>query len=1044
MAGKKIKLADLVFKVGDDGTLKVFEGQAKKAGKSLDKVGKSTDKVTYATKKGINMTANQTKNFANMSRGISGSLVPAYATLAANVFALTAVFGFLKASADYRLLQEGQSAYASVTGIAYKTLTNTIIEATDAQIKYSDAAQAAAIGTAAGLNPEQLGKLGEAAKTVSIALGRDVTDSFNRLIRGTTKAEPELLDELGIILRLETATKNYAASLGVTKESLNSFQRTQAVTVDVLNQVETKFAAINAIMDPQTNQINKLAKAFDDLTNQFKMLVAGPAEGLANFFSGNVMAAAGALTIFALPIIRGILPAFDEWEKKATTSLAGHDAAVQKSSNRLKAYARLQRMNAAKMQANPVNKLKALSAGMDSKPGSALARMQSGAGLGSGPGQLTARQLANMKAQATKGIGIFKNMDTTIKANWVKTMNEMSRATKVPLTQSVTVASKSMELKLRMAGVKIKAAWSASMIGVQRISAVTARVVSKAFGFLSFLSIAALAFEGLKAGAEKMGLLNKESAAADTALGKLVKTQRELNKELQNMLNADKDLAEADLKLTFNQLVKRQGNRLISANLEGTLTALRKNRALQRGLTEPTIGEGPIADAPAKIQAATPQYTHGTDKLTMMYPAGTNAAEQAEYQNQLAALKEAENLMLNGDGEQGGLIKRIEILAQTFPQLKGVIVDGKLAFDTLNKEQVSFIATTIESGNAVKYLEQSEKSYQQALQGRMGKTSAQRSLMLLAQARTAAGESVLKTDQGTPEEQIAAQAEYDNALTVSTAMELEASAVRLLKTTQDINKIRAQGVRNRIEGSTKFAAKLQTELRIQTKIQEVAALTAEIKSLEAIFDQATDKVTARENIENKQNQLVLLKGQKTSLEDSINLTRQLGVEATKSFEDGMIKGIRGMIEGTMSLKDAFKSMAKSILSSLAQVLAKMMAMKIMGSMFPGLTPMADGGVIPMAKGGITGYRNGGVATEPTYLVGEGKHNEAVVPLPDGRSIPVNMKGGGNNNIVVNVDANGGSSSTGMSGEHGKAMGKAIAVSVMETIQREKRPGGLLS
>ena len=196
---KKINLADLVFKVSDDGSLKVFAGQAIKAGKALDDTANSSDKTTYATKKGINQTANQTKNFANLARGISGSLVPAYATLAANVFALTAVFGFLQQAADYRVLKEGQSAYASVTGIAYQTLTNTIVEATDAQIRYTDAAQAAAIGTAAGLSPEQLEKLGSAAKTVSIALGRDVTDSFNRLVRGVTKAEPELLDELGII-----------------------------------------------------------------------------------------------------------------------------------------------------------------------------------------------------------------------------------------------------------------------------------------------------------------------------------------------------------------------------------------------------------------------------------------------------------------------------------------------------------------------------------------------------------------------------------------------------------------------------------------------------------------------------------------------------------------------------------------------------------------------------------------------------------------------------------------------------------------------------
>ena len=53
MAGKKINLADLVFKVSDDGTLKVFAGSAKKAGKELKNVEKQQDKTTYATKKGI-------------------------------------------------------------------------------------------------------------------------------------------------------------------------------------------------------------------------------------------------------------------------------------------------------------------------------------------------------------------------------------------------------------------------------------------------------------------------------------------------------------------------------------------------------------------------------------------------------------------------------------------------------------------------------------------------------------------------------------------------------------------------------------------------------------------------------------------------------------------------------------------------------------------------------------------------------------------------------------------------------------------------------
>lgn len=43
---------------------------------------------------------------------------------------------------------------------------------------------------------------------------------------------------------------------------------------------------------------------------------------------------------------------------------------------------------------------------------------------------------------------------------------------------------------------------------------------------------------------------------------------------------------------------------------------------------------------------------------------------------------------------------------------------------------------------------------------------------------------------------------------------------------------------------------------------------------------------------------------------------------------------------------------------------------------------------------VPGFANGGIVNGPTLgLVGEGKYNEAIVPLPDGRSIPVKMAGG---------------------------------------------------
>ena len=71
-------------------------------------------------------------------------------------------------------------------------------------------------------------------------------------------------------------------------------------------------------------------------------------------------------------------------------------------------------------------------------------------------------------------------------------------------------------------------------------------------------------------------------------------------------------------------------------------------------------------------------------------------------------------------------------------------------------------------------------------------------------------------------------------------------------------------------------------------------------------------------------------------------------------------------------------------------------------------------------------------------------NEAYVPLPDGKRIPVNMKGGGGSvgsiNVTVNVD---GSSDVKADGQQGAELGKLIAASVKAIIINEKRPGGEL-
>ena len=161
-------------------------------------------------------------------------------------------------------------------------------------------------------------------------------------------------------------------------------------------------------------------------------------------------------------------------------------------------------------------------------------------------------------------------------------------------------------------------------------------------------------------------------------------------------------------------------------------------------------------------------------------------------------------------------------------------------------------------------------------------------------------------------------------------------------------------------------------------------------------------------------------------------------------EDGLLSGLfsagGGLLEG---LKGAFSGIFGALKGAGGGILSAI------GGMFGMPTGLAKGGIIgdiqAMAKGGITGYNRGGIATQPTYLVGEGKNNEAVVPLPDNKSIPVNLGGatGSTNNTNISVNVSDGGTTTKMEADGAKEMASAINMAVLAEIEKQQRPGGLL-
>ncbi len=254
----------LTISVGDNGSLGVVAKKAEGAARSTGKLTKSTKDLgrvsdtTYRTMQGTAGTSsNLTKNFAKQAQGIQGGLVPAYATLAANVFAITAAFGALQRAAQVEQLVEGFTFLGNAAGRTATLVANSLVKITDSALSMEQALRAASAGMSAGFSTTELEGLAQVAKNAAQALGRDVGDATDRLIRGVGKLEPEILDELGIFVRLEPAVQRYAASLGKNANSLTEAERRQAFLNAALEQGERKFGSLSGQVD--VNPYDKLA-----------------------------------------------------------------------------------------------------------------------------------------------------------------------------------------------------------------------------------------------------------------------------------------------------------------------------------------------------------------------------------------------------------------------------------------------------------------------------------------------------------------------------------------------------------------------------------------------------------------------------------------------------------------------------------------------------------------------------------------------------------------------------------------------------------------
>ena len=248
-------------------------------------------------------------------------------------------------------------------------------------------------------------------------------------------------------------------------------------------------------------------------------------------------------------------------------------------------------------------------------------------------------------------------------------------------------------------------------------------------------------------------------------------------------------------------------------------------------------------------------------------------------------------------------------------------------------------------------------------------------------------------------------------------------------------------------------AKIQA-LEFQRDVEKVSLTAQQAEELRVLTEQLPQLETALDRT-------------KKSIKDMTRIGLQLG----KGLEDGFTTAFQSIIQGTESMKQAFGKMAQAILKDLAALITRMFVLRTLQTALGGtgagdflgisgppgasstpvdtspgsmahLYPGSRYGSLPrMALGGIA---RGPHAGYPAVLHG----TEAVIPMPNGKSIPVEFAGGSstanNVNVSVMMSGNGDNAETTSNEEGGRRIGAVIAAAVQDELHKQKRPGGILS
>jgi tape measure domain-containing protein len=272
-------------------------------------------------------------------------------------------------------------------------------------------------------------------------------------------------------------------------------------------------------------------------------------------------------------------------------------------------------------------------------------------------------------------------------------------------------------------------------------------------------------------------------------------------------------------------------------------------------------------------------------------------------------------------------------------------------------------------------------------------------------------------------------------------------------------------------GDKMLVARLKSaeqELDIQYRYAQELAKESNLDAQKAIVYKGLNELTA--NQLNLQRELDALQAQSdqdrlTSLQKYIEKQYELNKSVQNQLRlsdgvantlgEGLGSAFSALISGAQGWEQSLQQIASGVLIDIANQLIRIFvieqainAIKTLLTPFSAATPLGAGGG-QVGKFGTLGpnygipqrAKGGPVSSGQTYMVGE-RGPELFVPGRSGTIVANDKMGGGNTNVVVNVDAKGSSVEGDEQGAN--QLGRVISAAVQSELIKQQRPGGILA